>query len=92
MINYSDFAPGDFNNDTYVDGDDLTQWEGDYGVNGDSDANGDGNSNGADFLIWQRQYTGPPPVTASSVVPEPASLLLLLGGWLGLALGGRKQW
>ncbi|MEM8945354.1 MAG: hypothetical protein AAGD11_09235 [Planctomycetota bacterium] len=45
---------GDFNGDLTVDGADLVQWQGDYGLNGDSDANGDGDSNGIDFLIWQR--------------------------------------
>jgi hypothetical protein len=81
----------DFNSDGLVGGADLAQWEGDYGVNGDSDANGDDVSDGADFLIWQRNITSPSPVSSNSVVPEPSSLLLMFGGWLGLALGGRKR-
>lgn len=48
-------SPADFNNDGAVDGLDLAQWEGDYGVNGDSDANGDGLTTSTDFLIWQRE-------------------------------------
>lgn len=50
----------DFDQNGYVETADLTQWESDYGLNGDADADGDGNSNGLDFLAWQREY---PPVT-----------------------------
>lgn len=38
-----------------VDGTDLSQFEGDYGANGDSDADLDGDTDGNDFLIWSRQ-------------------------------------
>ena len=48
--------PADFNGNGTVDAADLTQWQSDYGVNGDSDADGDGDSDGRDFLIWQRQF------------------------------------
>src|SRR5262249_27045860 len=54
------FAPGDFDEDGDVDHDDLVQWRGDFGANGDSDADEDGDSDGADFLIWQRQIGSPP--------------------------------
>ena len=47
-------TPGDFDGDGDVDGADLAQWEGDYGVNGESDADSDGDSDGQDFLEWQR--------------------------------------
>lgn len=68
----------DFNNDGVVDGDDLTKWEGDYGVNGGSDADGDGESTGNDFLWWQRQLgSGVPLAAAVTSVPEPASITLL---------------
>ena len=50
----------DFNNDTLVDSADLTQWEGDYGVNADSDADGDMDSDGNDFLIWQSEFGSDP--------------------------------
>jgi hypothetical protein len=69
---------GDFDRDADVDGDDLAQWQGDYGLNGNSDANGDGSSAGEDFLIWQRQFgSGLSALAAAQVVPEPASGLLL---------------
>jgi|GEM_PF-2715564 len=67
----------DFDGDGDVDADDLTQWQGDFGSNGDSDANNDGDSDGADFLAWQRQFgSGTPSLAASQSVPEPTSLLL----------------
>ena len=38
--------PGDFDDDGDVDADDLAQWEGDFGLNGDADADFDGDSDG----------------------------------------------
>ena len=73
----------DFDNDGDVDGDDLAQWEGDFGGPG-SDADMDGDSDGSDFLDWQRQFgSGVPPLASvqGSAVPEPSTLLLA-----GLAL------
>ncbi|MBA3483364.1 MAG: hypothetical protein H0T51_16265 [Pirellulales bacterium] len=65
----------DFDDDGDVDADDLSQWQGDFGVNALSD------SDGADFLAWQRQLSGategPNSATAATVVPEPSSSLLL---------------
>jgi glucose/arabinose dehydrogenase len=69
----------DFDFDGDVDSDDLVQWEGDFGLNGDSDANGDGESSGADFLAWQRQFgSGVSALSASTAVPEPSCIVLLL--------------
>jgi uncharacterized protein YkwD len=76
----------DFNDDNKVDGVDLAQWRGDFGIDNGSDANGDGRSDGRDFLIWQREFGSG--VTAASV-PEPSALLL---GVLGvLALRRRRR-
>jgi glucose/arabinose dehydrogenase len=69
------FARGDFNRDGLVDETDLSQWQDDYGLNGDSDADGDGDSDGRDYLIWQRQFGVTEMLTAS--VPEPATVVLL---------------
>lgn len=67
--------PGDFNNDTFVDGLDLAQWKGDFGVNDDdSDADDDGDSDGQDFLIWQRNLTGG--VGGAAAIPEPSAAVL----------------
>lgn len=81
-------VPGDFDGDGDVDGDDLTQWQGDYGSNPDSDADDDGDSDGSDFLAWQRNYTGASPLAATSSVPEPSTLMLLIAGFAFL---GRRR-
>lgn len=82
-------VPGDFNGDGQVDGDDLSQWEADYGLNADSDANGDGKSDGLDLLVWQ-QNAEALPLGSVAAVPEPSSVALLtIGATLGL--GTRKR-
>jgi hypothetical protein len=51
----------------------ATHWHG--------DADGDQDVDGADFLVWQRQLGGGPPATAASTaVPEPATMVLLILG------------
>lgn len=83
------FFTADFDNDGNVDGADLAQWEGDFGLNGMSDADGDGDSDGADFLAWQQQFgSGIGAIAASQAVPEPSAALLLL---LGCLTVGRKK-
>lgn len=73
---------GDFNGDQTVDGADLEQWKGDFGIDDGSDADGDGDSDGEDFLIWQRRFgVGP----AASTIPEPAANGML--AWIALAAG-----
>ena len=76
----------DFNNDGDVGHLDPTTWEADYGEIGsagreDGDADGDLDVDGADFLPWQRQFTGDPapPLSASTTVPESSSIVLLVG-------------
>jgi hypothetical protein len=89
-MNASSFT-ADFDIDGDVDGIDLAQWQGDYGVNGHSDADGDGDSDGADFLQWQRQLGSGAPLTgAAAVVPEPTALRLLavVAAW---SLSGRAR-
>jgi hypothetical protein len=82
-------ATADFNNDGMVDGADLAQWEGDFGVDDESDANNDGVTDGADFLAWQREFgTGVPATPASAAVPEPAACLLAL---IGLPMLRRRR-
>jgi len=83
-----DFAPSltaDFDSDGDVDGNDLAQWEGDFGLNGMSDADSDGDSDGADFLAWQRQFSSSAPQIATlQAVPEPTSLIII-GIGIGVA-------
>ncbi len=77
------FAEADFDEDGDVDDVDLGLWETGYGLtgsaaHGDGDANGDMNVSGADYLVWQSQFTGSiSPLATASAVPEPASLVLL---------------
>jgi hypothetical protein len=81
--------PGDFDGNGQVNGADLAQWKGDFGVNGLSDANNDGDSDGADFLIWQRNLgTGVPVNAAATPVPEPASFALVVA--IGVLWGSRR--
>jgi uncharacterized protein YjbI with pentapeptide repeats len=80
--------PGDFNHDGIVDAADLSQWQGDFGLNADSDADHDGDSDGADFLIWQRQLSsGFGDYSVVDTVPESASWSLLV-----FALAGLNNW
>lgn len=76
----------DFDGDGDVDADDLTTWEGAYGMNADADADGDGDSDGSDFLVWQQQFGSSS--TAAVAVPEPTSLCVLL---IGLAMIAGKR-
>jgi probable HAF family extracellular repeat protein len=82
----------DFDEDGDVDGDDLAQWQGDFGANAFSDADSDGDSDGEDFLEWQRQLgSGVPEASASAAVPEPAGTLLFLISAAFLASGSRRR-
>jgi hypothetical protein len=69
--------PGDFDDDGFVDADDLTIWKNNYGAStgatsSTGDADFDGDVDGADFLAWQRNFTS----MAVAAVPEPASVAL----------------
>src|SRR5690606_8026162 len=70
--------PGDFDNNGFVDGADLTMWRNNFGTGVGADADNDGDSDGADFLVWQRNFgQGTPPASpAAAAVPEPATLLI----------------
>jgi autotransporter-associated beta strand protein len=86
------FLPADFDEDGDIDGDDLAQWTGDYGINGESDADDDGDSDGHDLLIWQRQLGQTSPAApATSAVPEPTAVVLLASAGMLLALARRTR-
>lgn len=79
-----DYA-ADFNGDGYVDGTDLATLTTNFGMRfsarpqqGDTD--GDLDVDGDDFLVWQREYTGPPGSLSQAAVPEPSALLLAVAG------------
>lgn len=84
-------ASADFNGDGRVDGDDLLQWQGDFGINANSDADGDGDSDGADFLLWQRQLSITAGRSPLRGVPEPDAAVLLLTGACALVMLTRWQ-
>jgi hypothetical protein len=72
-IEYS--MQSDFNEDGFVDGDDLEEWKTAFGQTAQGDADRDGDTDGADFLNWQLQISGAAnTMIASSTVPEPATL------------------
>lgn len=79
-----EYNPADFNEDTFVNGDDLTMWRGAFGINATADADGDGDSDGRDFLIWQRQLGAtsivPSGKGSAAAVPEPSAALLAVLG------------
>ncbi len=60
--------PGDNDGDGDVDGDDLDDWSDDFGTDTKGDADLDGDSDGADFLAWQRNFTGPGTISSSTAV------------------------
>lgn len=82
--------PGDFDGDRTVDGDDLAQWVGDFGVNGDSDANNDDVSDGADLLVWQQHLGESGGLPVASSIPEPTGVLLI-GVALAATLHRRRR-
>ncbi|WP_428304899.1 dockerin type I domain-containing protein [Lacipirellula sp.] len=108
FVTYAGIAgPGvgaDFNGDNIVDAADLAVWKMNYGVGlnppplatkAQGDANNDGKVDGADFLLIQQQYGGPPvavPAAGGSIVgvPEPSSLVLAAAAF-GLPLAARRR-
>jgi hypothetical protein len=84
--------PGDFNGDRVVDGDDLAEWQADFGYTAGSDVDRDGDSDGADFLAWQRTVgAGATAATiAGEPVPEPTSAALLLATVAVLMVRARR--
>lgn len=74
------FEEADFNEDTSVDGTDLTILQASFGNNNLGDTDGDGDTDGADFLLWQRQFDGSVAAFGTQTVPEPTGAALLLTG------------
>ena len=74
----------DFNEDTFVNGADLTMWKGAFGQSANGDADGDNDSDGRDYLIWQRNFGATSSLPAGSgafaPVPEPSGALAAIIG------------
>ncbi len=81
--------PGDYDRDTDVDAVDYALWRSSYGRQvtpfSSADGNGDGVIDAADYTVWRDNVPGVVEMSASAA-PEPAAMLLLLGGLLGGAL------
>jgi autotransporter-associated beta strand protein len=93
MLTVPTYAPGDFNKDGFVDGDDLSDWKNNVGMTEtaeveDGDADADGDVDGADFLAWQRNVTVGP---GAAPVPEPAAGVLAALAATGLLLARRRR-
>ena len=85
------YLPGDFDENTSVDGADLARWVAGFGmtagaVHGDGDANSDGAVFGDDFLAWQRDVGA---AAAVAAVPEPLAVNLAIVA-LGALLAGTR--
>ncbi len=71
----------DFDQDGDVDGADFLTWQRGFGVGStlaDGDANGDNMVDAKDLSVWENQFGGAP-LSAIATVPEPESVVLLLG-------------
>jgi hypothetical protein len=78
----SNQVPGDFNDDGLVDAADYTRWRDTLGETvtyfAGADADGNGVIDDTDYDVWQTNFATPPGAAASSRVPEPTSIALLL--------------
>ncbi|MBL9163529.1 MAG: matrixin family metalloprotease [Planctomycetaceae bacterium] len=84
------FNSADFNEDTLVNGADLTTWKGAFGLNANGDADGDNDSDGADYLIWQRNFGATSASGTLAMIPEPTTLTLMAGS-AGLLVYARRR-
>jgi hypothetical protein len=86
------FLAADFDEDGFVDGDDLATWQTNFGLaegatKSVGDANLDGAIDGGDYLLWQQQFTAAANSLASTSVPEPAAGAMLL---LAISMAARR--
>ncbi len=84
----------DFNLDLDVDGGDFLVWQQGFGLMGtadrmDGDANANGNVDAADLADWEEHVGEPARETVLTIVPEPATWILL--AWLALTLPTQLQ-
>jgi serralysin len=85
--------PGDFDGDGDADGNDLLQWQRNFGKSGAElagDGNNDGVVNGLDLTIWKSNFGESLSSVAAvaATVPEPAAATLFL---LGAAMPFRRK-
>ncbi|MEM8946458.1 MAG: GDSL-type esterase/lipase family protein [Planctomycetota bacterium] len=87
----------DFNEDGTVDGQDLGDWESEFGTLGtaahsDGDTNGDRDVDGYDFLNWQRQLGSAPSISVTAIeLPECSTGISAIVGVLTLSFTARTS-
>ena len=86
----------DFDGNGMVTAQDLATWTNNMGLTSGAnraqgDADGDGDVDGADMLVWQRQFGSSPVSSTSTVIPEPATSLLLSVAVVGILLRRRVK-
>ena len=84
------FSPADFDEDGDVDATDLGTWQAAFGLGGGGDTDADTDTDGADFLVWQQEFTGPLSLQTAAV-PEPTSAALALTFMAFTALNRRQS-
>lgn len=86
---------GDYNNDGIVNLADYTVWRDNLGAADESALNGNGDGGGvtvADYQYWKDRFgNSGSAAIASSAVPEPGSIALLVLGMAGFALSSRRS-
>lgn len=86
--------PGDATEDAIVDGADYTVWANHFllttklGAMG-GDFNFDGKVDAGDYTIWANNFQPVVPLLSAVAVPEPATMVLLLWGLIGIVGFGR---
>jgi len=84
---------GDYNNDGMVDAADYTIYRDNLGSDS-AVLNGNGSGGAtvvqADYALWKQNF-GSSGTSSSAAIPEPSSIVLLLGGWLSNLATRRRR-
>ena len=84
-------VPGDYNGNGAVDAADYVMWR----LNGPllNEVDTPGTVNAADYTEWQERFgnTGAGSGLGSAAVPEPGTLVLVLGGLIGASIIRRRR-
>ncbi|MEO0530551.1 MAG: hypothetical protein AAF266_08230, partial [Planctomycetota bacterium] len=80
--------PGDYDGNGSVGIEDYNLWSSSFGstVLLDADGNGNGQVDAADYTVWRDNLPAPP---ASTSIPEPATALMVMAAFAGIATSRR---